>query len=86
MGLPPSLWEAAATHNDEWQYVMVFIGRVVARLRYRICRDGTLVTSGQARCNDISRIVQLSLIEETAQRTRQMGWAVIFLKNGLRMR
>eukprot|EP00959_Pyramimonas_sp_CCMP1952_P272461 5696379-Pyramimonas_sp.AAC.1 len=39
------------------QYTVVFNGRVVTRLRHRICRDGTLATTGQARLNDMPRIV-----------------------------
>eukprot|EP00959_Pyramimonas_sp_CCMP1952_P374414 7841069-Pyramimonas_sp.AAC.1 len=55
-----------------------FHGRILSRLRYRICRDGTLVTTGEARFNDISRNVQLSAILRVGiSQEAQMLWTVI---------
>eukprot|EP00959_Pyramimonas_sp_CCMP1952_P457380 9474853-Pyramimonas_sp.AAC.1 len=42
--------------------------RVTTRLRYRICIDGTLVASEEARFNDIALTVQLALIEGAEKR------------------
>eukprot|EP00959_Pyramimonas_sp_CCMP1952_P002899 59908-Pyramimonas_sp.AAC.1 len=52
--ITPSFWGTDVTRNENWQPVVVLNGRVVTRLRYRICRDGTLVATGQARFNDLS--------------------------------
>eukprot|EP00959_Pyramimonas_sp_CCMP1952_P242684 5072656-Pyramimonas_sp.AAC.1 len=76
----PSFWETYATHNENWQYVVVvFKGRVVTRLGYRICRDGTLAKTGQTRFNDSSRTVQLTFVEPVGRNnTQQMMWNLIF--------
>eukprot|EP00959_Pyramimonas_sp_CCMP1952_P408460 8560654-Pyramimonas_sp.AAC.1 len=74
----PSFWEADATHDGNWQYVVVFNGRVVTRLRHRTCRDGILLTTGQARFSGISRIAQLTLVEQNARNAQQLIWNMIF--------
>eukprot|EP00959_Pyramimonas_sp_CCMP1952_P177945 3719368-Pyramimonas_sp.AAC.1 len=73
----PSLWETDATHNENLRYV-VFNGRVVARQRHRICRDGALVTTCQAHFDDISRIVHLILGDQNGRYLQQIIWNVIF--------
>eukprot|EP00959_Pyramimonas_sp_CCMP1952_P236647 4945642-Pyramimonas_sp.AAC.1 len=59
------LWDIASVHNATWQYVVVFNGRVTGRPRCRICRDGALVTTEEARFNDVARIVKSNYAQKS---------------------
>eukprot|EP00959_Pyramimonas_sp_CCMP1952_P123682 2585965-Pyramimonas_sp.AAC.1 len=38
------LWEQLPNHRESWELILVFTGRVLTRVSYRICPDGALVS------------------------------------------